>query len=287
MAQLAAQLASGFCGAGGWIAATGDLFNAGTSEGAAGYNANTGGFLAGIDKSVGEFGPTIGFAIGYDSTSLNERGSSGSASTGVVRLALYGAQQIQRLTLSGVLDYGSANGNVTRAAGIADFKSNDSANIFAGGLQASSAIDLGRITLTPAAGLRFASVSGGHFAEDNGPALAAYAVHGTGPGYVSTQPYAVLQLGQSLLTASGLDLGTHLRVGYQYEAGETGVRTDPVTEDGTILPSNRNHLAPGAAILGAAISAGKNNWSLYADYAAHVASNWNDQTGEFGVKVTF
>lgn len=284
--RLTAELANGFCAAGGWVVATGDLFNAGASNGAAGYNANTAGFLAGIDKQVGEAGTRLGFAVGYGSTSLNERGG-GSASTGVVRLAFYGAQPIGRVTLSGVIDYGHASGSLSRAADISTFKSHADAGIFGAGLQASTRIELGRLVLTPEAGLRIASVSGGRFGESTSADLAPYAVSGEAPGYVSTQPYLTLQMDHQYTTESNLAVGTQAKLGWQYEASDTGVYTNTVTDDGTVLASARNHLAPNAAVLGASVTIGRNNWALYASYSAHIAGNWNSQTGAFGVQVKF
>jgi len=53
------------CGAGGWIHADGTFLGANGSGGYPNYHANTAGFLAGIDRPVGDGGLRLGIAVGH------------------------------------------------------------------------------------------------------------------------------------------------------------------------------------------------------------------------------
>lgn len=285
-AQLVSALGSTFCRAGGWIEATGALMNVGGGNSVAGYNANTAGFLAGIDKQLNEEGTRLGFAVGYSDTFLRD-GTGGGSSTGVVNVSLYAAQPVGRVTLSGVISYGNANTSTSRAGGVAGVQGKSSANVFSGGAQASSQFDLGQIVLVPAAGIMVAGVNGNDFGETAPVGLSAYALSVNGTTYSSVRPYASLQVNDSFTTASELLISAHARAGYEYEAGDRGVSTSLLAADGTGFSSSHLNLDPSDALLSAGVSVGKNNWSLYANYVAHVSGNWTAQTGEFGVHVKF
>ncbi len=285
-ARLTGALGSEFCRAGGWIEATGSLLNAGSGNNAPGYNANTAGFLAGIDKEIDRTGTRLGVAVGYGETFLRDRIGGGS-STDIVHVALYGAQPVGRVTLSGVISYGHASTHTSRLTGIAGVEGKMNANIYSGGVQASTQVDLGQIQLVPAAGLLVAGVEGNSFAEAAPTGLGAYAISGNGAGYNSVRPYVSVLVAHSFTTASEMLVSTHARAGYEYEAGDTGNATTLYAADGTRFASSYAKLAPSNALLSAGFSVGKNNWSVYGDYIAQVAGNWTAQTGEFGVRVLF
>jgi hypothetical protein len=285
-AQLASALGSAFCRAGGWIEATGALMNVGSGGSVPGYNANTAGFLAGIDKQLTDDGARLGIAVGYGDTFLRD-GTGGGSSTGLVNVSLYGAQPIGRVTLSGVISYGSANSTISRASGVAGVQGKGSADVYSGGAQASTSLDLGQIVLVPAAGIMVAGVDGNNFGETAPVGLSAYALGVTGASYTSIRPYASLQVSDSFTTASDLLISTNARAGYEYEAGDRGVSTTLLAADGTSFTSSQINLDPSDALLSAGVSVGKNNWSLYANYVAHVSGNWTAQTGEFGLHVKF
>jgi uncharacterized protein with beta-barrel porin domain len=284
--RLADALGTAFCRAGGWIEATGSLMNAGSGNGVPGYNANTAGFLAGIDKQLTNEGARLGIAVGYDETFLRDRIGGGS-STNNVHVALYGAQPIGRVTLSGVISYGHAGTTTSRASGVAGVQGSPDANIYSGAAQASTQLDLGRVTLVPAAGLLVAGVVGNSFAETAPAGSSAYAVSGNGASYTSVRPYVTLQAGHSFTTSSDVLVSARALVGYEYEAADTGKATTLYAADGTGFTSGYIKLAPSNALLSAGVTAGKNRWSVYADYVAYVAGNWTAQTGQFGVRVKF
>jgi outer membrane autotransporter protein len=285
--QLASALASAFCGAGGWIEATGSLGHADASDGAAAYNANTAGFLAGIDKIINTIGTRLGFAVGYDETYLSDK-SGGGGRMGTTRVALYGSQPLGQFTLAGVLAYGNASNTTSRDTGAGNLSESNSESIYSGGLQLSTMLNLGGITLQPAAGVRLASVQGGsHFNESAAGIMAAFAVSGKTPGYHSIQPYALIDASQTFLTGSGVTITPNVEAGYEYEAGDRGVATGLTSADLTEFSTTHNKLDAGDVLLSAGLAASKNNWSLFATYTAHLAGNWTSQTGEAGIRITF
>jgi uncharacterized protein with beta-barrel porin domain len=286
-ARMASTLASVFCGAGGWVEATGALDHANSAGGAPAYNANTAGFLAGVDELIGPAGTRLGFAVGYDKTYLSDK-AGGGGQMGTTRVALYGAQPVGAITLAGVIAYGNASNSTSRATGAGNLSENNSVSIWSGGLMASTTVTLGKLSLIPAVGLRVASVGGGSGFNESASGLAtAFAVSGKTSQYNSVQPYALIEAKQSFLTASRIAITPDAKIGYEYEAGNRGVATTLVGDDGTIFQSTHNDLDQSDALLSAGITASKNNWTLFATYTAHIAGNWNDQTAEAGLRVTF
>ncbi len=284
-ARLAGTLGNAFCGAGGWIEATGSLMNASHSNGAPGYNADGGGFLAGIDRVIGAAETRLGFALGYDQTRLTD--GSGTGSMGVVRVALYGAQPVGPVTLSGVISYGNASNNTSRATGFANVSEHYSANIYSGGAQASTNVELGPIALVPAAGIRVAGLGGASFVENANGAAAAFAVSGTTANYNSVQPFATISLSHQFVTGSNISIATNAKIGYEYQAGSENVITLLTSADGTQFHASGNKLDPNDALVALGVAAGKNNWSVFANYGARVSGNWTAQTAEIGLQVKF
>jgi hypothetical protein len=95
-ARIAAALGAAFCHAGGWVEATGTGLSMDGNAGAAGYHADTGGFMAGVDAQVTQYGARLGLAVGYDETWLHDS-SGGKVTVDTTRAGLYGAQPLGRL----------------------------------------------------------------------------------------------------------------------------------------------------------------------------------------------
>ena len=160
--RMTSAVASAFCGAGGWIEATGTSMGVNDPDGVPGYHADTGGFLAGIDKAINTAGTRVGLAAGYDGTWLHD-GLGGKATIDTTRFGIYGSQAIGRFTLAADFLYGHADNTTDRITGVGTARSDYSSNIFSGGLQGSTDYVMRGFTLTPAAGIRVASVSARSF----------------------------------------------------------------------------------------------------------------------------
>jgi hypothetical protein len=276
--------ASAFCQAGGWVEADGAALN---DTANAGYSADTAGFTAGIDRLFAASGARLGFAIGYDTTNLNDS-AGGQASTGVTRLSLYASQPVSRFNLAGALTYGIASDTTTRASGIARIGESHGANLIAGGVQAQTSVSLGDFNLVPAAGLRFADINGASFAESGQRGLAAaFALDGDIPAYLSVQPYLGLGLTRTFTTDSGVAISPNVFIGYQVEVANRGQAARLTAADGTLFTGTQTTNGTSAAQLAAGMTAGHNNWALYANYAAQISGTWTSQTGEAGLRISF
>ncbi len=283
--KLASAAAGAICGAGGWIQAEGTAMRAYGDADVPGYGANTAGFLAGIGKAVNNLGTRLGIAVGYDETSLQSAGGKGSVDT--TRVGLYGSQALGRFTIAGDFMFGASNTTTNRATGAGEANSTHAGDVFSGGLQVATALQLGGFSLAPAAGLRIAAVNAGGFDESGGGSVAPFTLAGARSGYDSVQPYVTIDISRAFLTPSGIAVTPDASLGYAYEAGSRGPAVTLDARDGTAFAAQTIALAGSAAQASAGISAGRGMWSLYARYSAQLAGNWVSQTGEAGLRVRF
>ncbi|OYV58790.1 MAG: hypothetical protein B7Z71_09410 [Acidocella sp. 21-58-7] len=283
---MASTLANVFCGEGGWVAATGSLNHTDASGGAAAYDANTEGFLAGVDKPVGTAGTRLGFAVGFDHTNLTDK-AGGSGNMDTTRVALYGSQPLGNFTLAATVGYGFASNSTARNSGFGSFNENNSLGIFSAGLQGSTHISLGAVDLAPAAGIKIASVESTNFSEPSSGTNGAFAVSGRTPQYTSVQPYIEARISESFLTASNVVISPDALIGYEYETDAHGVATNVQFSTGGGYQTLHSNLDQGDALISAGLSAVKNNWTLYLTYTGRIAGNWNTQTGEAGLRIKF
>jgi hypothetical protein len=284
--QLANAVGNAFCGAGGWIQATGSFFNANGNANVDGYSANDAGFLAGIGKELNSHGTRLGVAVGYDESNVKTGlGSKGTIDT--VRVGLYGSQPVGVFTIAGDLMYGHFDTTTSRVTGVGNAGSQGGGNIFSGGLEAETLLPVRGFDIIPGAGIRIASVSSDRFSESLPGAAGAFAVNGAGGGYTSVQPFVNLDLTRSYLTPKSVSIMPDLSVGYVYEAGTRGHSVAVSSQDGTTFETAHVGLAGSAAELQAGLSAGKGNWAFYARYTADLGGNWTSQAGEVGLRIRF
>jgi hypothetical protein len=285
-ARLATAVANAFCGAGGWIQGSGTVFNADGSATVDGYQADTAGFLAGIDKALNAQGTRLGIAVGYDESSIKTGlGSKGTVDT--TRVGLFASQPVGVFTLAADIMYGHFDTTTSRVTGIGEAGSKSSGNIFSGGFEAETLMPIGVFDIIPSAGIRFASVSAGSFRESAPGAEQAFAVNGAGSGYDSVQPFVNIDASTRVFTPNNIAITPDVSVGYIYEAGTRARAVTVDSQDGTTFESSHLGLAGSAADLEAGLSAGKGNWAFYARYTADIGGNWTSQTGEAGLRIRF
>jgi hypothetical protein len=284
--KMTQAVANAFCGAGGWIEATGSTMTIDNSGGVSGYTGNDAGFLAGLDRPVGDLGTRLGLAVGYDNAWLDDK-AHGKASADTVRVGLYAAQPIGRFTIAADMMYGAASNTSTRETGIGAASGKSNGNVYNGGVQVSTGLNVNGLSITPAAGIKFADVSNGGFSETAPNGLAAFAVSPQTSSYTSIQPYLDIGMSKSFTTESLVTITPSVIVGYQLEAGDRSKSVDVTTLDKALFAGGHTNLDAGGAKIGASIVAGKNNWSLYAKYDATLAGNYTAQAGEAGLQIRF
>ncbi len=281
-----AALARVLCGAGGWIHADGTFLGANGSVSTPGYHADTAGFLAGIDRPVGNFGLRLGIAVGYDHDWLSDT-AGGHGTVDVARFGVYAIQTVGPVLLDGAFLYGHDWTATTRPTGVGSATAQSGGNEVSGGLQASLPVPVSGFILTPVAGARFASVGTGSFVESTSGTVAGFGVSGAGATQLSAIPYARLVVVRDFATESGIGVSPYASVGYQYQAGDTQRAILLTSADGSRFEIGSTHLDRSAASLGVGIAAGRGNWSVFAGYAALVSGNWTAQQVTGGLKLVF
>ena len=281
--RMATALGTAFCAAGGWVQATG---TAAEATGDDGFNAAAAGFLAGVDRPVNDAGTRLGLAVGYDETWLHDANND-KASLDTTRVGLYGSQPLGQITLAADFLYGTASNTSTRQTGIGEAGASNASNVYNGGVQADTALEVSGINFDPAAGVRFATVDTSGFSETGAGALTAFAVRAASSVYTSVQPYAALGISEDFATGTGFTITPDALLGYSADIGDRGKSVDVTAPDGTEFASPHNTPADNMAELSAGLSAQSGNLSFYASYSANLSGNWTSQTGQAGLRIQF
>ena len=230
-----------------WITATGSSTNVGGTGSAPGFLTHAYGFLAGAEGGLGS--ATVGAAGGYTHTTLGEDGTGASGAIDTVRVALYGAQPVGAIHLSGTLGYGLGFFSQKRPFGSVGTAEGDHlAHAFTAATQASLPMETGGFRLAPHVGLRYAYVRGSGFGETgaNGQNLQV------GPDSArSLQPYVGITLDKAFGEVRPVNV--QLRAGYAHEVLSAGRVVQVQSQDGTVFAAPgtdlpRSFLAAGASI---------------------------------------
>jgi uncharacterized protein with beta-barrel porin domain len=182
---------------------------------------------------------------------------------------------------------GFANDTTTRPTGVGNAKASFSSTDYSGGIQAQTQFAYRGVTIRPAAGLRIASVTQGGFVENGAGFVPKFSMSAASSSATSVQPYVKVDVSKGFYTPSMTLITPDLSVGYDYEAGDTGKSVAITARDGTQFTTFHNSLGRSTAEVGAGISAGKGNWSLFAKYSAYLSGNWTSQIGEAGFTMKF
>jgi hypothetical protein len=89
------------------------------------------------------------------------------------------------------------------------------------------------------------------------------------------------------VTDTGLLVTPYLRAGFDYYAGANSGAVALTAADGTLFSSGFVRLDRAAAVLGGGLTLDQGNWSMFANYDAHIAGNWNTQEVKLGFRVKF
>ncbi|NNM58184.1 autotransporter outer membrane beta-barrel domain-containing protein [Acidocella sp.] len=278
-AGIAQALAGGFCGAGGWVAASGNAMNQPGS-----YNAQSAGFLAGVGRAVNDEGTTLGVAVGYDATALSDA-QGGTASAQTIRLGVYGVQNLGRFVLSGDVLGGFISTSLARATGVGAASARPDGRVVSGGVRLAMPLRLAGFGLLPSAGVSVARLSLGRFSET--ARQSAFALSAPGASGSSVRPYLRLAVSRDYAGAAGVVWTPQLGLGVDYEAGDPGRAMRVIAADGSAYAAGVKRLAPLAGEVMAGVSAGRGNMSLVVRYSAQVAGNWTAQTAEAALRLVF
>lgn len=283
-AQLGDTIPEIYAAYGAWLEASGNFANVHSGDGAPGYHAQTGGFLAGLAHN---FTPdaSLGIAVGYDHVSLSEDDTQSSGTDDIGRIALYGAYDFGPVTLSAAGGLGYDAISTTRPLIVGTAKESH------GGLEAdlggevSGNIALGQVILIPAGGFDYTNLQEGSFRESgaHGADLDGGS-HDTG----SLQPFAGVTMGESFgIGVWSLTPSAH--VTYRYDVLKTRRSLIVAAQDGTLFNDSsvagaRNTLDTGAGISAQATP----NLQIYGAYDVSIGFGYGtDQSVTAGVKYKF
>lgn len=150
---------------GAWVQPTGNMSTLSGSGAAPHMSGSGGGFLAGIDAAVAE-GMAMGFAVGYNRSGFDETGGA-SATLSVPRFAIYGDWWKGPFAIDAVVSAAAPTIDATRPIIVSPqtAKSTHDGKEFSAALQASVAFLVDDWSLSPAAGVKYLSLSQNHFTE--------------------------------------------------------------------------------------------------------------------------
>ena len=278
--------ATPFCRCGGWLQFSDSpmqVDGAGTSPG---FNANTVRLLAGFDRPVFDERCRVGVAAGFDQTWLRD-GNGGTGNSQVARFAVYGSALLSPFVASAALSYGHDWNTTQRVTGVGSAPESRGGDEISGGMQLSLPIAAGGFTLTPMGGVRFATINEGGFTETGSGTLGAFVVSGNGNGFTDVVPYARIKAERVFVTDAALTIAVSGQVGYDYQAGTVTPSVLVTSLDGTTFNTAGTRLDRGSAVVGAGVSTGRGNWSVFANYRANIAGNWYSQTALAGFRMMF
>jgi outer membrane autotransporter protein len=150
---------------GGWFRGIGSFLSASGQGAAPGYDARSGGFLAGVDRRLGER-LRLGAAAGYGHSDLTQKdGGSGTVET--PRVIVYGGYQSGRLALDAAMGIAYDRIHAVRQVPTVWASAAQSHNGFeqTAAAQANYTLPMRGLTLAPLVGLHFAHLSENRFAE--------------------------------------------------------------------------------------------------------------------------
>ncbi|QEX22213.1 hypothetical protein FRZ61_21430 [Hypericibacter adhaerens] len=260
---LVAQLPDAMTRMGGWFRALGQFTTLDGSGGVPGFDAQSGGFLAGLDRALTE-NVTSGIAVGYAHTNLDEHGGS-DATMETPRVALYGSASLGIVTLDATVGYAHDFIDADRPIdGTGETASSSHGGDEAtGAFQLSSAIPLDRVTVTPRAGLSYVHLFEGSFTETG---AGGSDLDVSNKDADSMRPFVGLTAARPFVTEDGVILTPTLDITYSHEVMDASPSNTVEVGGGRFkvdgLTPSRDQVA-----VGAGFSAEMNEQlALYADY---------------------
>ena len=285
LGDLVAALPESVSAAGGWFRATGNFSSVGSQATNPGFTSQSGGFLAGFDRPVSEH-LTLGAALGYTRTNVQDEGGVGTSTIDTPRITLYGTYALGPYYLDALLGYGHDGFTDTRVTPVGTASSSHDGDEITAALQASRNVRLGAFTLIPQAGLQFTRLSEGGFGESgaNGFDLTT-AGHDT----ESLRPFLAVALDRTFLTDGGTKITPEVRVGYSREVLNPGRQVNVTTASGAAFLIDGISPSRDQVTVGAGIAAQySQSLTLFADYdyAPHTG-NETSHTVSAGLRVRF
>lgn len=269
-----------------WARATGTDTHIDGNSGAPDARDKRYGFLAGLDKYLSN-GATAGLAVGYSHADVTEDSGDARAKLDTLRLAAYAGKRLGPVNVAGTLGYAYDFISTTRSFGsLGNAEDSGHGQIFTAGAQVSLPWALGRATLTPRIGLRYAHLDGFGL-DESGPTSQNLNVDNQHAD--SLQPYATVTLDYPLNLAADKPANLQVRLGYAYETWDASHDVSVTSIDGTrfLIPSTTDSHGMLTAGLGLDIPVSKAT-NAYVRYdAVFHTGNVSAQSVQVGLSYRF
>jgi fibronectin-binding autotransporter adhesin len=284
MGELAEVLPRAATEQGGWFRGIGDFASVTGNGSAPGFNAESGGFMAGFDRELSP-GLFAGVAGGYTHSNLQQTATSGAIDTG--RLFAYGGGRLGRAYWGAAAGYAHDWIATDRqVSGIGTASEDHGANEVSFGGEAGLPVRLGDAVVTPRAGANFLHVEEESFVETG---AGGANLSGTSGSMNSVQPFIGMALSQRFRTEGGTGITPELRLGYSHELADNTRLLTVTAIDGTsfltpgVRPS-RDMLRAGTGITVRA----RDDLAFFVDYDAILPTgNTVEQSISAGLRVEF
>ena len=248
------------------------------------FHADDGGFDAGVDVAP-DANSRLGLAAGYGQDNLKDADGAHSNET-VARVSLYGSETLGPYGVSAVLDYAHAWDRTDRATGVGRAGTSYEADEVIGAIQVARPFDLMGLKATPDAGAQISGLHTDSFRETFAPSP-AFAVRGASASSTFAQPYADFGLSKAYVLSNGLQLTPDVQIGYRYDGAARGLGVVLTAADGTVFTGNRLGYDKNEAMVRLGASLHRGGWTGFVRYKAEIAGDWNNQTGQIGLRYAF
>jgi fibronectin-binding autotransporter adhesin len=289
LGTLVASLPEQLARYGGWFRATGQFGSVAASSTETGFDAQAGGFLGGLDRSVTDH-LRLGLAGGYGRTNLHHHDdvqSSGTVDT--PRIFGYGRYSLGTLFIDGALGYAFDRFDLDRpiAGTPLTATSSHDGHELSVAARIGSSQDLGWAIVTPKIGFQYAHLFEDGYTESGGGGSNLTV---DGVDTPSLRPTIGVSMARGFATDSGTRLTPELRLNYSHELLSTSrsvtaqdVAGSGPTTVGGVSPS-RDMVTVGTGLT-VAMTAKLN---LFVDYDATLrTSNYTSQTVSAGLRFKF
>jgi outer membrane autotransporter protein len=289
LGDFAAALPGAFAVEGAWFRGVGGFASLDRGDSAPGFNASSGGFLAGFDRPVAP-NLFLGIAAGYLHTDVNEHAlSNGRVDSG--RVALYGGGWWGPSLLTGTAGYAYDWISTARSLdGIGSASGGHDGHELAIAGQWSLPLPVpgiwGTATVTPKLGVQYLHLYETGFKEAG---ASGFNLSAGNNDIDSVQPFVGVAASEKYVTAGGTEITPELRLGYSREVASNNRVLTVAAIDGT--PFLTRGVRPGRDLVtaGAGITMrAQDNLYLYANYDAVLhTGNTSDQTVSAGLRIRF
>jgi outer membrane autotransporter protein len=277
-------------GAGFWLEAFGFRGDQKERSNVDGYQADTGGFVLGGDKAVGNGDARVGAAFAYGSTGINGKGANTANRTDIdsYQGIFYGSYNAGAWYADASLGYGRHQYDTKRVVSLvgANLTGSHNANQYSAKLGFGLPIARGNTTITPLASLAYVKLDqNGYTESDRNDTGAALSVDSTKTESLRSGLGAKLSVA---LATGELSPTLEARAVWNHEFADTNQNITASFDDGDSFTTNGVSQSRDSANLGVGLNLkSKNGQTLSVNYDAEVKNDYVSHTAALKARFDF